>query len=89
MRFYEIKITSKHYDLHFQSELLATTESEAKGMAGDHFHELVQGFMDGPVRHPNKNPTIINKIALLRDALFEIVVNDTPTILTANWDKTK
>lgn len=88
LAYYEVKIESVQYFLKSTARVLAYSEEQAKDLAGAKFHLNVQSFLEGPGRHTGTDLKIVDRILLLKDAVYNVeVLSDQPAVLNSSWDR--
>jgi hypothetical protein len=88
LKLYKVIVHSQHYAIKGSAKVLALAEKQAQEMALVITITNVQGFLDGPIRSPNKNPVKIDRVLFAKDATYETtLLADGPTVLDSAWDR--
>ena len=87
MKYFDVHIKSVGYKFHFQAQIIAIDDEQAKKMAGEQFYDSVQGFFEGVGRPHSGAVAVVSKIALLRDATYTVSELKVPTVIKSAWDR--
>lgn len=98
LRLYLVEIKSRASDPDVKAaaefkgsaQVLANSVEQAQEMAISVVMTNIQGFLDGPVRSPRKNPPQLDRKAFVESAVYETtLLTSQPSVLKSEWDMTK
>jgi len=72
------------------AQVLANSVEQAQEMAISIVMTNIQGFLNGPVRAPRRNPPQLDRKTFVKNAVYETtLLTDQPSVLKSEWDMTK